>query len=528
MISTTANNKKKIWKPLVSVIFWIGAWFLLACLINKELIFPSPVEVLKHLAMLVKEESFWLKTAVSLLRVLSGFIAGVVCGLILAGLSVISDICDAIISPFIRLVKSTPVTSFVMLVMLWISYDLVPVFIAALLVTPIIYANVREGILETPRSLAEVTELYRFSRMKTLNILYIPSVRPYFVSGAMTSLGLAWKAGIAAEVLSLPSKAIGREIYYSKLYLETADLFAWTVVVIAFSYLFEKLLERAVKNRRKAAVKQDAAEEMQYSAESAIPDMAKEWTKEPEQADERTKEPKLAGAESGINGAEEQTAGAGKDCTGKALVQEEVKNEQTAEAEEIEIEMGGSPKRQLIINNLSVAFDDKKVLDGLSVSFNSGITCLMAESGAGKTTLLRVIAGLLKADGGTVDMLPEKLSFMFQEDRLFPWLSAVDNVSVVCDDKNKAERLLAALELWEHKDKLPSELSGGMCRRVALARALAYGGELLILDEPFKGLDEALKERVCAIVKADAAKTIIVATHDRRDSQLLGAKIVQI
>ncbi|MBR2595695.1 MAG: ABC transporter permease subunit, partial [Solobacterium sp.] len=162
----------------------------------------------------------------------------------------LSPLLNALLYPLVRTISAVPVTSFIILVMLWLPYTYVPVFIAALLVTPIVFGNVRAGITETDPALLEVAKIYRFTRMKKLKHVYIPSVLPYFWSGALTALGLAWKAGIAAEVLALPKNAIGSGMYYSKLYLETADLFAWTVIVVIFSFFFEKLMQAFMRRRK--------------------------------------------------------------------------------------------------------------------------------------------------------------------------------------------------------------------------------------------------------------------------------------
>ena len=245
-------KKSKIYRAMRTVValaFWLGIWWIAAARMNKELLIPGPLVVLKRIGVLVTGSAFWVKTGVSFLRVLGGFALGCVTGTILAVVAAVWDMADAVISPFIRVLRSTPVTSFIILVMLWLSYTYVPVFIASLLVAPVVYMNLREGIGATDRKLLEVARIFRFGRVKTIKTVYIPSVKPYFISAAVTSVGLAWKVGIAAEVLCLPSNSIGREIYYSKMYLETPDLFAWTLVVIFFSFCLEKIFGLVVKRR---------------------------------------------------------------------------------------------------------------------------------------------------------------------------------------------------------------------------------------------------------------------------------------
>ncbi len=238
-----SKGLKSFIKGSVVLIVWIGIWALASRKVGQELLIPSPAVVLQHLIAIIKSGTFFKILSTSLLRVLGGFVSGCLFGVILAVLSALSEWMTALLRPIVRIASSVPVTSFSILAMLWIPYTYVPVFIAGLLVTPLIYGNVTTGINETDKGLLEVGRVYRFGRMKMLKIIYIPSVLPYFYSGAVTALGLAWKAGVAAEVLSLPKNAVGAQMYYSKLYLETADLFAWTVIVVLFSYLFEKLVQ---------------------------------------------------------------------------------------------------------------------------------------------------------------------------------------------------------------------------------------------------------------------------------------------
>lgn len=179
------------------------------------------------------------------------------------------------------------------------------------------------------------------------------------------------------------------------------------------------------------------------------------------------------------------------------------------------------------INNLCVSFASQKVLDDISLEIGDGITCIMAESGRGKTTLLNVIAGLLKPESGTIENGPKQPSVMFQEDRLFPWFTALENVEIVCNNRDRAAELLNIMELGNDMDKYPKQMSGGMKRRVALARALANESDMLILDEPFKGLDEELRKRIIDVIK-QIKKPMLIATHDESDVELLDAVRIRL
>lgn len=168
------------------------------------------------------------------------------------------------------------------------------------------------------------------------------------------------------------------------------------------------------------------------------------------------------------------------------------------------------------INNISKSYGEKKVLRNLTLEIHTGtITVLRGASGCGKTTLLKILAGLEKQDSGTVE-LSGKISMVFQENRLLPWLTALENVAAV-SNKRTASKYLDLVGLGDNEDKFPEELSGGMCRRLAIARALSYGGDILILDEPFTGLDSELKTKISDLFKV--FPTVILSTHDDYDAK---------
>ncbi len=184
---------------------------------------------------------------------------------------------------------------------------------------------------------------------------------------------------------------------------------------------------------------------------------------------------------------------------------------------------------KITLEAVSKKFADKKVIDNFSaeLDFERPIA-LMGKSGAGKTTLARIIAGIEQADSGSVFGVPDKISFVFQEDRLIPWLSAEKNISFVSDDET-AKYYLEKVFLTAEKDTPVSELSGGMKRRIALARAFAYKSDLVILDEAFKGLDRKLEKEMLELVSYEAKKRpLILITHDIEQANYLGAKIIYV
>ena len=237
MLSTTGANR--ILKTAIAFVFWIGLWQLAAISVGQELILPAPLSVLKTLVALGGTTDFWLSALNSLLRILGGFLSGVVLGTVLAVLTSWSRLLDTLFSPALRVVRATPVASFIILALLWLGKARVPGFSAMLMVVPVIWGSVCQAIRGVDKPLLEMARMYQFGRAKTLRLIYIPSVSPAWSAASVTAMGLGWKAGIAAEVLCQPKTAIGTNLYYSKIYLETPALFAWTAVIIILSFILE-------------------------------------------------------------------------------------------------------------------------------------------------------------------------------------------------------------------------------------------------------------------------------------------------
>ena len=150
--------------------------------------------------------------------------------------------CDRLLSPAVRVVRAAPVASFILLVLLWTGRNTVPAVISALMVTPVVWDNLSRGIQAMDPKLLELARCCRFSRWKTTVLIYLPSLRPYALAALTTATGLAWKSGVAAEVLCLPEPSLGQRIYYTKYYLDIPELFAWTAVTVALSMVLERLL----------------------------------------------------------------------------------------------------------------------------------------------------------------------------------------------------------------------------------------------------------------------------------------------
>lgn len=248
--SITQNKglfRYKTIRKLFAAVFWLCVWQLIYFAVRQEILIVSPVHVLQKLIALSRESAFWLTAFFSMTRILEGFLLGVFTGSLLAVCTCVSRILYDIFHPVISIIKATPVASFIILALVWIPSAHVPAFTSFLMVTPIVWANVFQGIEKTDVNLLQMAAAYRFGTVKTVRRVYIPSIMPYFTAACTTGLGLAWKAGIAAEVLANTPLSIGGQIYNSKIYIETDSLFAWTVVVVAMSVLLEWLMVRFMK-----------------------------------------------------------------------------------------------------------------------------------------------------------------------------------------------------------------------------------------------------------------------------------------
>ena len=235
---------RKILRTLAVLLFWLLVWAIAAAAVGQELLLPSPARVAQELIRLARTGDFWLTISRSVLRVLTGILSAVVLGVGLAFLTHRSAVMEALFSPVMTLVKSTPVASFIILALVWLGRSAVPVFISALMVLPVVWANVSAGLKGIDPRLLELAQVYRLPRGRVLRRITWPSVLPHLRAALRSALGLGWKAGIAAEVLTVPPYSIGKRIYEAKLYLETTELFAWTAAVILVSLLIENLLLR--------------------------------------------------------------------------------------------------------------------------------------------------------------------------------------------------------------------------------------------------------------------------------------------
>ena len=241
------NLLKKLLRAVIPPVFWLGVWQLAAFAVGKELLLPGPAAVGKSLLALAQTADFYLSAGATLGRVFLGLLWGGLAGGVLAFLTHFIPWADSLVSPAVRVVRATPVVSFILLVYLWVARAAIPWVIAGLMVLPVMWGSLTAGLDHMDEKLLELGRAYRFSPLKRLRLIYLPSLRSHFSAGLLTAFGLAWKSGVAAEVLCPPARAVGSRLQQAKLGLETADLFAWTLTIVALSLTLEWLLRMALE-----------------------------------------------------------------------------------------------------------------------------------------------------------------------------------------------------------------------------------------------------------------------------------------
>lgn len=245
-MKTRATKKACIrtYVRVISVFVWIVLWQLAAMKLSKELFLPTPISVWRVLwGELFPSKDFWLCIRTSLLHIGMGFLLGSFCGIFLAALSNLCKPIQVLLWFPIKLIKAVPVASFVILALLWVPSSGLSVIIPFLMVLPTLYIHTLTGIQETDGQLLTMAQVFRIPRWEKCLHIYIPQVLPYVSSACSLAIGMAWKSGIAAEIIGLSRGSIGNQLYQAKIYLMTPQLFAWTIVIVTLSIACEWLIK---------------------------------------------------------------------------------------------------------------------------------------------------------------------------------------------------------------------------------------------------------------------------------------------
>ena len=238
-ISTTCRNRII---RVLAVAFWIAVWQGVSLAVGSEILVASPARTFGALLSLLREGAFYRAVLGSLMRICAGFALALALGIALGALSFAVGWVRALLHPVVSVVKATPVASFVILALIWISSKNLSIFISFLMVFPIMYENMLAGLESADPKLLEMGRVFQLSRLSRIRAIYLPAAYPFLLSAARLSLGMCWKSGIAAEVIGQPRQSIGAELNQAKLFFNTPDLFAWTVTIIVVSVAFERLV----------------------------------------------------------------------------------------------------------------------------------------------------------------------------------------------------------------------------------------------------------------------------------------------
>ena len=233
---------------LLAVIFALCLWQLAAMTIDSKILLVSPVEVAVRLTTIWQTEGFWTSIWFSFYHIAGGFFLALFLGIVLAALAGRFRWIETLLWPFLVTIKTVPVASFVVICLIWLSAEKLSVFISFLIVLPVVYGNVLEGIKSEDKLMLEVGTVFRMPLLRRLLYIHLPQLKPFIMSACATALGMAWKAGVAAEIIGTPNGSIGKQLFYSKIYLDTDDLLCWTVIIVIVSVLFEKLFMLGLKS----------------------------------------------------------------------------------------------------------------------------------------------------------------------------------------------------------------------------------------------------------------------------------------
>lgn len=238
---TSSTSQSKLIRKILFAIIWLVIWQVVSICVNNTILLAGPIEVVKSLVVLVGDGAFRVAVGGSIGRICLGFLLGSLTGFVLATLSYRFPIIEEFFSPLVTVIKAVPVVSFIILVLIW-SGPSVATVISSLVVFPVIFLNTLHGLKATDLKLLEMCSVYGVSFWDKLIYIYLPALKPFLMSSISLAAGMAWKSGIAAELIDQTTNSLGNGLYRAKINLLTADLLAWTVATVILAFLFERLL----------------------------------------------------------------------------------------------------------------------------------------------------------------------------------------------------------------------------------------------------------------------------------------------
>lgn len=453
---------KKRTATLISVIFLLVCWQLLAMWVDQPEFMPGIPRLIRTFTALFTASPFYLSVLATIGRGLLGMFISLVTAIVLSGFFARFRWLYDLFHPVLTIMRSVPVVSFILIALIFLHPESIPLLIGFLTMFPLLTENLTNGIRHFRPQLDVMARQFCLSRRNRLTQIYYPQLKPFLFSGLASAAGFGWRAIIMGEVLSQCTFGIGSEMKKAQTFIEVPELLVWTAIAILISFLSDKAVNRLSDRDIQVAF-------LPYA----------KWG-----------------------------SGNGQEF----------------------------PGQDILIRNVSYRYG----ISRFSHTFEAGkVYGISAPSGKGKTTLLNLINGTLQPTEGTVGIDRSRgIASLFQEPELLPHLTNVDNVALPLaryysreEARAMAADLLRHLEIGHLADASPGKLSYGQQQRVALARALAYPSPFLLMDEPFKGLDNVLREHIISFLtdrQKDKKQTILFTSHQPEELAGLSDQIIHL
>lgn len=450
---------KRIVLTCLSILLIPVAWQLLSWQMAQPQLIPSFPDLVRALLRLVYTPGFLVSIGTTCLRACVGLLLSLAAASITAFLLNRSEGIRLLFMPWLSLLRSVPVISFILLALIFLNPEMIPLLIAFLTMYPLLTENLLKGLMNRRDSWKILARQFHLNAWNRLFQINYPQLKPYLFSGLASAVGFGWRAIIMGEVLSQCVDGIGKRMKEAQVFIDVPELIAWTLVAIVLSWLTDKLISRL-----------------------------SDW-------------------------------------------QPSVRYRHSA----VELQAVSLQPNDICLTDVSYSYG----VHHMNIVLKAGkIYALSAPSGQGKTTLLQLLNGTLRPTGGEISCLPGQTANLFQEPTLLPQLTAKENIMLggaAYYDRailvQQSLRLLAAFQLEKQAEMFPAALSYGQQQRVALARALIFPAGLLLLDEPFNGLDVELRLLVARFLVAwqqEKQATVVFSSHHAEEIKAMNAEVITL
>ncbi len=450
---------KRIVLTCLSILLIPVVWQLLSWQMAQPQLIPSFPDLIRALFRLVYSPGFFVSIGTTCLRACVGLLLSLAAASLTAFLLNRSEAIRLLFMPWLSLLRSVPVISFILLALIFLNPEMIPLLIAFLTMYPLLTENLLKGLMNRRDSWKMLARQFHLNAWNCLFQINYPQLRPYLFSGLASAVGFGWRAIIMGEVLSQCVDGIGKRMKEAQVFINVPELIAWTLVAIVLSWLTDKLISRL-----------------------------SDW-------------------------------------------QPSVRYRHSA----VELQAVSLQPSDICLTDVSYSYG----VHHMNIVLKAGkIYALSAPSGQGKTTLLQLLNGTLRSISGEISCLPGQTANLFQEPTLLPQLTAKENIMLggtAYYDRAILEqqslRLLAAFQLEKQAEMYPAALSYGQQQRVALARALMFPAGLLLLDEPFNGLDVELRQLVARFLvewQQEKQATVVFSSHHADEIRAMNAEVITL